>query len=110
MTILLGHLPEASTRALTRSAVSRCAAVILLHGSAGLHPGTGMKNLAVELSQHGYFVCLTHYFEYTGTFQSQSREDIDRNFNSWRTAAKSAVTYVSQHPHADPSRRPDLRP
>ncbi len=88
------HRPEPGKRA----------ALILLHGSAGLlFPGLDLRQRARDLSAQGYAVFVPHFFNRTGHFMVRP-SGVHGNLPTWTSTVRDAVSYVAAQPSVDASR------
>jgi len=76
--------------------------VCALHGSGGLQHA-GHLEFAQLLANQGFFVCVPHYFESTGTYWADSTT-IWREFPTWMRAISDGLDYTCTQPKADCSR------
>ena len=70
-------------------------AVVLLHGSGGLHffNGGQIHRYARRLAERGFVAVVVHYFDATGSFSTDDAEE-RRDFETWIGAVRTAVTWV----------------
>lgn len=70
-------------------------AVVLLHGSGGLHfyNGGQIHRYARRLAARGFVAVVVHYFDATGSYDTDAAEE-RRNFEAWIGAVRTAVSWV----------------
>jgi dienelactone hydrolase len=76
-------------------------AVLALYGAGG--NVSGMERYAGTLAEHGFAVCLLHYFDRTGT-ESADKPTILRNFPLWMKTLWDAISFVETQPQVDGKR------
>ena len=76
-------------------------AVIGLHGSGGGYASMGEP--ATLLAAQGFAVYVLHYFDRTGTTQTD-RAVIFRHFPVWMKTLWDSVSFVARQPHVDAER------
>jgi dienelactone hydrolase len=72
--------------------------VLALHGSSGLHSGSGQ--FPQMLADRGFVVFLPHFFETTGTTRA-SPLTIRDNFPTWTIAISDALDFAQDHALTD---------
>lgn len=77
----------------------RYPAVILLHGSGGIHAiiESQINRYAQALAQLGIVAYVVHYFDYTSNFTSDEAYEKENYFH-WVRAVREAVTWVLARP------------
>jgi dienelactone hydrolase len=80
-------------------------AVLLLHGSGGLHfyNGGAMHRYARALASQGFVAVVVHYFDATGTFSAGDEEE-RRCYDRWVHAVGQAISAVRARPDVDTTR------
>lgn len=76
--------------------------VCALHGSGGLYNQSHLQ-FAQFMANQGFFVCVPHYFEATGTSWADEAT-IWREFPAWMKTISDALDHVSSHESADSER------
>jgi carboxymethylenebutenolidase len=80
-------------------------AVLILHGSEGLHDfGAFYRHQARTLAAEGYVVFLVHYFDRTGTTRVEPGDIREADFDSWADTVRRAVLYAARQPGVDAQR------
>src|SRR5919206_4771178 len=89
----------------TAPSPGRHQAVLLLHGSGGLHffNGAAMHRYARALASQGFVAVVVHYFDATGTFSAGDGEE-RRCFDGWVHAVRQAISAVRARPDVDTTR------
>jgi carboxymethylenebutenolidase len=80
-------------------------AVLLLHGSGGLHfyNGGAMHRYARALASQGFVAVVVHYFDATGTFSADDEEE-RRCYDTWVEAVRQAISVVRGRRDVDTAR------
>jgi carboxymethylenebutenolidase len=81
-------------------------AVLLLHGCAGLpkQDADAYRHIARLLANRGYVALLVHYFDSTGTKQTDAKGIDEKLFRAWMGAVQGAVQYAAGLPEVDRAR------
>lgn len=85
------------------TAPGRHPAVLLLHGSGGLHLifGKTIESYAEALAAQGFHAYVVHYFDGTDTFTADD-DDERRFYGDWEHVVSDAVSYVAAQPDVRP--------
>jgi carboxymethylenebutenolidase len=83
------------------SRAGRFPIVCALHGSGGLNRAEHL-NFAQLLAEQGFFVCVPHYFESTGTTWANDAT-IWREFETWMRVISAGLDFASTQAKADPT-------
>jgi dienelactone hydrolase len=80
-------------------------AVLLLHGSGGVHfyNGGAIHRYARALAAQGFVAVVVHYFDATGTFSAGSEEE-RRCYDAWVAAVRQAISAVRARSDVDTAR------
>jgi len=88
----------------TPAARGRFPAILLLHGSGGLDPGTAQVFQAIgrDYAERGYVVFIPHYFERTNHIVGQSFRQ--QEFEALQEAVEDAITFAVASESVDENR------
>ena len=89
----------------TAPSPGRHPAVLLLHGSGGLHffSGGAIPRYARALASQGFVAVVVHYFDATGTFSAGDEEE-RRCYDEWVKTVRRAISAVRVRPDVDTAR------
>jgi dienelactone hydrolase len=89
----------------TSPSPGRHPAVLLLHGSGGLHfySGDATHRYARGLVSQGFVAVVVHYFDATGTFSAGDEEE-RRCYDEWVKTVRRAISAVRARPDVDTAR------